>query len=131
MALVRGGEGLRRRLARMKTAVRAESLAAAGEDAGEVVAEEAQATAPVLSGHLRSRINVVVVQEGEARVVVSIGVNLDEVPYARRIEFGFQGADRLGRVYHQPAQAYLRPAIDGRKREAIRVFVARLRREWQ
>ena len=34
------------------------------------------------------------------------------VPQARRIEFGFQGKDRLGRVFNQPAFPYLRPAAD-------------------
>lgn len=34
-----------------------------------------------------------------------------EIPYAARIEFGFTGADRLGRVYNQAAQPYMRPAL--------------------
>ena len=43
---------------------------------------------------------------------ILVGTNLD---YARRIEFGFSGADSLGRVFNQPAQAYLRPALDEEK----------------
>lgn len=39
---------------------------------------------------------------------ILVGTN---VPYARRIEYGFSGADSLGRVYHQAAQPYLRPAM--------------------
>lgn len=42
---------------------------------------------------------------------VTIGIGTD-VEYARRIEFGFVGADSLGRVYNQAAQPYLRPALD-------------------
>jgi len=34
------------------------------------------------------------------------------VPQARRIELGFQGPDRLGRVFSQPAFPYLRPAAE-------------------
>lgn len=37
--------------------------------------------------------------------------------YARRIEHGFFGADRLGRVYNQAAQPFVRPAYD-EEREA-------------
>jgi len=40
---------------------------------------------------------------------VYVGTNLE---YARRIEYGFNQADSLGRVYNQPARPYLRPAID-------------------
>ena len=36
-----------------------------------------------------------------------VGTNL---AYAARIEYGFVGADSLGRVYNQAAQPYLRPA---------------------
>jgi len=34
------------------------------------------------------------------------------VVYARRIELGFQGKDRLGRSFGQPALPYLSPAAD-------------------
>jgi hypothetical protein len=34
------------------------------------------------------------------------------VIYGRRIELGFYGADRLGRVYHQPPYPYMRPGMD-------------------
>lgn len=46
---------------------------------------------------------------GAHDVEVYVGTNLE---YARRIEYGFQGADSLGRVYNQAAQPYLRPALD-------------------
>lgn len=39
---------------------------------------------------------------------VSVGTNR---PQARRLEFGFIGADSLGRVYHQPAYPHVEPAI--------------------
>lgn len=48
----------------------------------------------------------------ETGAEILVGTNLD---YARRIEFGFSGADSLGRVFNQPAQAYLRPALDEEK----------------
>lgn len=40
---------------------------------------------------------------------VWVGTNL---VYARRIEYGFIGADKLGRVYNQRPRPYLRPAFD-------------------
>lgn len=33
-------------------------------------------------------------------------------PQGRRLEFGFNGADSLGRVYHQPPFPHFRPAAD-------------------
>lgn len=43
------------------------------------------------------------------RAQVEAGTNL---VYAPRVEYGFSGADSLGRVYNQPAKPYLRPAFD-------------------
>jgi hypothetical protein len=42
-----------------------------------------------------------------------------DVPYARRIEYGFHGADKRGRRYHQAAQPYLRPAMDQSRERAM------------
>lgn len=46
---------------------------------------------------------------GQASVV---GTNK---PQARRLEFGFIGADSLGRVYNQPPYPHLGPAVDATK----------------
>jgi hypothetical protein len=35
-----------------------------------------------------------------------------DVPYARRLEYGFFGTDRLGRRYHQAPRPAARPAFD-------------------
>jgi len=42
-----------------------------------------------------------------------------DVPYARRIELGFEDSDSLGRSYHQKARPFLRPAFDTKVNEAI------------
>ncbi|MGV9891736.1 hypothetical protein [Streptomyces sp. NPDC003395] len=34
-----------------------------------------------------------------------------ELPYGRRLEFGFVGADSLGRVYNQPPFPHVQPAL--------------------
>ena len=57
---------------------------------------------------------------------VLIGTNLK---YAKRIEFGFMGADKLGRVYHQAAQPYLRPAYDTKKDKAYKVMGEALKKQ--
>lgn len=46
---------------------------------------------------------------GATTVLIPVGTN---VAYARRLELGFAGADSLGRTFNQPAQPYLRPAIE-------------------
>ena len=57
------------------------------------------------------------------RHVVAVGTN---VVYARRVEYGFAGTDRLGRTYHQPAQPYVRPALDENVGAMRREFAAAL-----
>lgn len=41
-------------------------------------------------------------------------------PAAHRLEYGFVGMDRLGRMYHQPPYPHFRPAIDATQEELIR-----------
>lgn len=55
---------------------------------------------------------------------IEITVN---VPYARRREFGFVGADALGRVYADEPEPYLQPAID----EAIPYMQLRMTEAYQ
>lgn len=47
----------------------------------------------------------------EGGVVTGIWGSMD-VAYALRIEFGFKGADSLGRVYDQRGYPFLRPSAD-------------------
>lgn len=46
-----------------------------------------------------------------------VGTNVE---YARRQEFGFAGADRLGRVYDQPGRHYMARAADANRAEHTR-----------
>lgn len=41
-------------------------------------------------------------------------------PAAHRLEYGFVGMDRLGRMYNQPPYPHFRPAIDATQEELIR-----------
>jgi HK97 gp10 family phage protein len=67
------------------------------------VVNAAKQKAPYLTGTLRRSIRAEV-QNG----AVVVG---SDAPYAARLEFGFEGADSRGRVYHQAPRPYLRPAI--------------------
>lgn len=84
-------------------------------------ANEARQRAPYKTGTLRRSIQVM--EQGPREVVVG-----SRVPYAARIEFGFAGRDRLGRLYNQPAKPYLRPAIEQTRGEMTRIFAEEVRR---
>jgi len=76
------------------------------------------------SGTLAKSIDVRVIKKSPTQVIVSVGTS--KVPYAKRIEFGFAKADKLGRVYNQPPHPYIRPAFDNNEdaveKEVIEVF---------
>jgi Bacteriophage HK97-gp10, putative tail-component len=79
----------------------------------------AKANAPVLTGRLRDGIHTETVTDTPQTQVLAVTPTVEaankygfEPPYARRIEYGFVGADSLGRNYHQAAQPYMRPAFD-------------------
>ncbi|CAM3775823.1 HK97-gp10 family putative phage morphogenesis protein [Alkalicoccus chagannorensis] len=82
-----------------------DAVATALETASLEVESVAKSMAPVETGTLRRSITHEV-SGGDARVGPS-----EEVPYAARIEFGFTGADALGRNFSTSAQPYLRPAL--------------------
>jgi hypothetical protein len=50
---------------------------------------------------------------------VHIGTN---VKYARRLEYGFVGKDKLGRNYNQPAQPYLSTGYEQQKNRIARII---------
>jgi len=78
-----------------------------------IIENDAKRKAPYRTGTLRRSIHT---ERGDGMSVL-IGTN---VPYAARLEFGFMGADSRGRMYHQPARPYLRPAFDDNRDAAIR-----------
>ncbi|WP_166345109.1 HK97 gp10 family phage protein [Phytoactinopolyspora limicola] len=84
---------------------------------------DARRNAPVVSGTLRRSITHRFSGDGRAASMSAI-IGTD-VAYARRIEFGFVGADSLGRVYNQAPQPYLGPAFDKHVR-TYRDGIARL-----
>lgn len=67
------------------------------------VEASAKTFVPVDTGNLKEMIQAQKLDK--TLYVVNAGTE-----YARRVEFGFKGADSLGRVYDQAGQPYMRPA---------------------
>jgi len=55
-------------------------------------------------------------------LVGRVGTNLE---YARRVELGFVGTDKLGRKYNQAPRPYLRPALEKSKKIIKQMFGAK------
>jgi len=60
------------------------------------------------TGTLRRSIHVEMTREA-GHTVALVGT---DAPQAKRLEFGFNDVDSLGRVYHQPPQPRWRPTFD-------------------
>jgi HK97 gp10 family phage protein len=91
-------------------------------EAAQMFEDAAKANAPVLTGRLRDGIHTETVTDTPETQVLAVTPIVPaankwgfDPPYARRIEYGFVGPDSLGRVYHQAAQPYMRPAFDSEK----------------
>lgn len=91
---------------------------------GWMIANEASANVrrnkSVITGNLMGSIHPEIGKVTSDSVDVLIGTNL---VYAKRVEYGFFGRDRIGRFFTQAPRAYLRPAFDTKK-EAALAFIA-------
>jgi HK97 gp10 family phage protein len=94
-------------------------------EGADLIAEEAKTLVPVLTGNLRDHIHTETVIDQPERQVMAVTPVVEssneygfDPAYARRIELGFMGTDKLGRTYHQAAQPYMRPAFDAKKADA-------------
>ncbi len=127
---VQGSESLVRKLNALGAAARGQALERALVAGALIVQNAAKQRAPYRTGNLRRSIHigghedlapdhtgierttgnpVPPPERNGTEVAVYVGTNVE---YARRIEYGFSGADALGRTYNQAAQPYLRPAVD-------------------
>lgn len=73
-------------------------------------------------GLLKSSIKKEIVTLG-FHVTGRVYVDTKDVPYAMRIEYGFIGADSLGRVYNQAPRPFMRPAWDLNKKVVEKVLL--------
>jgi len=150
MAIIVGLEKFRENLRRLDKNTRGELLENACLAGALLVANEAKILAPFITGTLKRSIHVGdhVAESapdfspsdaaGEYSDVggkeitghsatLSVGTNLC---YALRVEYGFSGADSLGRVYHQAPRPFLRPAVASEEKavqkaigEAVKILI--------
>lgn len=99
-----GQADLSRKLAQLSRSLQGRATMTALRSGANIVVNAAKIKSPVLSGTLRRSLH----QEDGERQSVLVGT---DVEYARRIEYGFNDTDSLGRRFNQPAQPYLRPAL--------------------
>ena len=113
---VKGDKELHAAFKRLKGVARGQALLTAAKAGILPIQNEAIILVAYKSGTLRRSIHTEVLEEKNTSVLVATGT---DVTYARRIEFGFNDTDSLGRSYHQSAQPYMRPAYDNKRSEAI------------
>jgi HK97 gp10 family phage protein len=85
------------------------------DEAAGLFEAAAKANAPVFTGKLRDSIHAAATIDTPEKQERNVA---PETPYARRIELGFIGPDSLGRMFHQPARPYMRPAFDTEREKA-------------
>ena len=76
---------------------------------------------PYKTGTYRRSFHIETVEKSSERCRVEVGT---DAPQARRLEYGFVGADKLGRVYNQAARPHIRPALDENRGAAVDEFRA-------
>lgn len=98
-------------LQRVRLVLGEEAALACLNAGARVLLNEVVPNAPYLTGTYRRSIRA----EEVSKTELVVG---SDVPYARRLEFGFVGVDKRGRHYHQAPQPHWRPAL-AYKRAAI------------
>ena len=76
---------------------------------------------PYKTGTYRRSFQMETAEKTAERCTVVVGT---DAPQARRLEFGFVGADKLGRVYNQAPRPHIRPALDENRGTAVAEFRA-------
>lgn len=85
-----------------------------GIEAPRVLSRTARFYASKLKFAIQARSPVETGEYRDAWQVTQVGLNsfaiTNDKPQMNRLEYGFDGTDSLGRVYHQPPQPHIRPA---------------------
>lgn len=105
---IKGTEELEKKLKAINSDV-SDKIETAIKSGALIVQNDSKKRVPYKTGTLRRSIHMETVEKSKRNVKVKVGT---DVPYARRIEYGFTGEDSLGRTFNQPAQPYLRPSLD-------------------
>lgn len=80
---------------------------------------DVKAIAPYDTGTLRRSIHVEPVSSSK----MLVGTDL---PYARRLEYGFAKKDKLGRLYNQAPRPYFRPPLDANQEKYKKIYLEAL-----
>ena len=125
--VVKGGEDLAKAFAALADDIKGPALEAATRAAALPVLNQVRITVPeggktpYKTGTYRRSFHMETVEKSSERCRVEIGT---DAPQAKRLEYGFVGADKLGRVYNQAARPHIRPALDENKGAAVDEFRA-------
>jgi hypothetical protein len=103
-------------LAKLDAAVAEQALIRALTSGAELILNDAVERCPWITHTLQRSLHIQPGESSRDSAEVELGT---DVVYAPRIEFGFVGTDSRGRMYHQPARPYLRPAFDNKKDAAV------------
>ena len=124
---LKGGEELAKAFAALAEDIKGPALEAATRAAALPVLNQVRITVPeggrtpYKTGTYRRSFHMETVEKTPERCTVQVGT---DSPYGKRLEYGFVGADKLGRVYNQSPRPHVRPAFDENKGAAVEEFRA-------
>jgi hypothetical protein len=123
--VVKGGEDLAKAFVALAEDIKGPALEAATRAAALPVLNQVRITipeggrTPYKTGTYRRGFHMETVEKTPERCTVIVG---NDQPQGHRLEFGFVGADKLGRIYNQAPRPHLRPALDENKKPALQEF---------
>jgi hypothetical protein len=122
---LKGGADLAKAFAAMADDIRGPALEGATRAAALPVLNQVRITVPeggrtpYKTGTYRRSFHLETTTKTPTRCTVIVGT---DSPYGRRLEYGFVGRDKLGRVYNQAPRPHLRPALDENRKPALQEF---------
>lgn len=125
--VVRGGDDLAKAFASLADDIKGPALEAATRAAALPVLNQVRITVPeggrtpYKTGTYRRGWHLETIEKTPERCTVIVG---NDQPQGRRLEYGFVGPDKLGRVYNQAARPHIRPALDENRGAAVDEFRA-------
>ena len=122
-----GAEDLAKAFSKLADDIKGPALEAATRAAALPVLNQVRITVPeggrtpYKTGTYRRSFAMETTEKTAERCTVVVGT---DAPQARRLEYGFVGADKLGRVYNQAPRPHIRPALDENRGAAVDEFRA-------
>ena len=124
---LKGGKELAKAFSALADDIKGPALEAATRAAALPVLNQVRITVPeggrtpYKTGTYRRGFHMETVEKTSERCTVIVG---NDQPQGPRLEFGFVGADKLGRVYNQAPRPHIRPALDENRGAAVDEFRA-------